>query len=131
MRETMKFWAGNLNAGFTVALVALPLAIAFGESSSLGAAAGITTAIFAGLVAAIFGGSKYQVSGPTGAMTVVLIPLALEHGPTGVLFAGLLAGVSVTSLNLGDHLIVDALGKLAGSIGRPGLSAGLHSPEND
>jgi SulP family sulfate permease len=55
----MRFWAGNLNAGFTVALVALPLAIAFGESSSLGAAAGITTAIFAGVVAAAFGGSKY------------------------------------------------------------------------
>lgn len=107
MRETMKFWAGNLNAGFTVALVALPLAIAFGESSSLGAAAGITTAIFAGLVAAVFGGSKYQVSGPTGAMTVVLIPLALKYGPTGVLFAGLLAGFILLTaglLKLGRHI---------------------------
>jgi SulP family sulfate permease len=107
MRETMKFWGGNLNAGFTVALVALPLAIAFGESSSLGAAAGITTAIFAGLVAAIFGGSKYQVSGPTGAMTVVLIPLALKFGPSGVLFAGLLAGVILILaglLKLGRHI---------------------------
>jgi SulP family sulfate permease len=122
MRETMKFWVGNLNAGFTVALVALPLAIAFGESSSLGAAAGITTAIFAGLVAAIFGGSKYQVSGPTGAMTVVLIPLALEHGPTGVLFAGLLAGVILLLaglFKLGRHVH-----KLPASV-IEGFSAGI------
>lgn len=101
------FWSRNLNAGFTVALVALPLAIAFGESSSIGAAAGITTAIFAGLIAAIFGGSRYQVSGPTGAMTVVLIPLTLKYGPTGVLFAGLLAGVILLTaglLKLGHHI---------------------------
>ncbi|MFM5951586.1 MAG: SulP family inorganic anion transporter [Micrococcales bacterium] len=107
MRETLKFWVGNLNAGFTVALVALPLAIAFGESSSLGAAAGITSAIFAGMVAAVFGGSKFQVSGPTGAMTVVLIPLALKFGPTGVLFSGLLAGIILVLagvLKLGRHI---------------------------
>lgn len=118
----MKFWAGNLNAGFTVALVALPLAIAFGESSSLGAAAGITTAIFAGLVAAVFGGSKYQVSGPTGAMTVVLIPLALQYGPTGVLFAGLLAGFILLLaglLKLGRHVH-----KLPASV-IEGFSAGI------
>ena len=122
MNETMKFWVGNLNAGFTVALVALPLAIAFGESSSLGAAAGITTAIFAGLVAVIFGGSKYQVSGPTGAMTVVLIPLALKYGPTGVLFAGLLAGVILLVaglFKLGRHIH-----KLPASV-IEGFSAGI------
>lgn len=122
MRETMKFWAGNLNAGFTVALVALPLAIAFGESSSLGATAGIITAIFAGLIAAIFGGSKYQVSGPTGAMTVVLIPLAAKYGPNGVLFAGLLAGVILVvagSLKLGRHIH-----KLPASV-IEGFSAGI------
>lgn len=118
----MKFWAGNLNAGFTVALVALPLAIAFGESSSLGAAAGITTAIFAGLVAAIFGGSKYQVSGPTGAMTVVLIPLALKYGPTGVLFAGLLAGVIL--LAAGIFKLGRYIHKLPASV-IEGFSAGI------
>ena len=122
MRETMKFWVGNLNAGFTVALVALPLAIAFGESSSMGAAAGITTAIFAGLVAAIFGGSRHQVSGPTGAMTVVLIPLAIKFGPTGVLFAGLLAGVILLVaglFKLGRHIH-----KLPASV-IEGFSAGI------
>lgn len=122
MRQTMRFWAGNLNAGFTVALVALPLAIAFGESSSLGAAAGITTAIFAGVIAAVFGGSKYQVSGPTGAMTVVLIPLASKYGPTGVLLAGLLAGVILVLagvLKLGRHIH-----KLPASV-IEGFSAGI------
>ena len=122
MPETMKFWVGNLNAGFTVALVALPLAIAFGESSSLGAAAGITTAIFAGLVAAIFGGSRFQVSGPTGAMTVVLIPLAIKYGPTGVLFAGLLAGLILLLagiFKLGRHIH-----KLPASV-IEGFSAGI------
>jgi SulP family sulfate permease len=98
------------------------LAIAFGESSSLGAAAGITTAIFAGVVAAVFGGSKYQVSGPTGAMTVVLIPLAAKYGPTGVLFAGLLAGLILVLagvLKLGRHIH-----KLPASV-IEGFSAGI------
>jgi SulP family sulfate permease len=60
----------DLIAGLTVAVVALPLALGFGVSSGLGAAAGLATAIVAGTLAAIFGGSNLQVSGPTGAMTV-------------------------------------------------------------
>src|SRR5690606_1005941 len=72
-------------AGITVAIVALPLALAFGVASGLGAQAGIATAIIAGALAAIFGGSNVQVSGPTGAMTVVLIPVVLQFGPAGVL----------------------------------------------
>ena len=66
-----------------VALVALPLALGFGVASGVGAAAGITTAIVAGILAAIFGGSNVQVSGPTGAMTVVLIPIVANHGADG------------------------------------------------
>ena len=80
-------------AGLTVALVALPLAIAFGEASGLGAHAGITTAIIAGFLAAAFGGSRFQVSGPTGAMTVVLIPIASGFGTSSVLLVGLAAGI--------------------------------------
>lgn len=83
----------DLVAGLTVAVVALPLALGFGVASGLGAAAGLTTAIVAGVLAAIFGGSNLQVSGPTGAMTVVLIPVAHQHGVNGVLMVGLLAGV--------------------------------------
>ena len=64
----------DVTAGVTVAIVALPLALAFGISSGLGAEAGLVTAIVAGILAAIFGGSNLQISGPTGAMTVVLVP---------------------------------------------------------
>ena len=68
-------WRGDLLAGVTVGVVALPLALAFGVTSGVGAAAGLITAIVAGLVAGVFGGSSLQVSGPTGAMTVVLLPI--------------------------------------------------------
>lgn len=81
----------NLLAGLTVAIVALPLALAFGIGSGLGAQAGLITAIIAGITAAIFGGSRYQVSGPTGAMTVILIPIVALYGPTAVLQVGLMA----------------------------------------
>ncbi|WP_032377493.1 SulP family inorganic anion transporter [Rhodococcoides fascians] len=88
----------DLLAGLIVALVALPLALGFGVSTGLGAAAGLTTAIVAGVVAAVFGGSRFQVSGPTGAMTVVLVPIVAEYGPTGVLAVGLMAGVMLLAL---------------------------------
>ncbi|MFD1547248.1 SulP family inorganic anion transporter [Nonomuraea guangzhouensis] len=83
----------DLLAGVTVAIVALPLALAFGVSSGLGAQAGLATAIVAGVLAAVFGGSNLQVSGPTGAMTVVLVPIMHQFGASGVLMVGLLAGV--------------------------------------
>ena len=81
-----------------MALVALPLALGFGVASGVGAAAGITTAIVAGILAAIFGGSNVQVSGPTGAMTVVLIPIVANHGADGVLVVGVLAGLMLLLL---------------------------------
>jgi len=83
----------DLLAGVTVAIVALPLALAFGVASGLGAQAGLTTAIIAGIVAALFGGSRLQVSGPTGAMTVVLVPVVHSFGIGGVLQVGLMAGI--------------------------------------
>lgn len=85
-------------AGLIVALVALPLALGFGISSGLGAAAGLATAVVAGSLAAVFGGSRFQVSGPTGAMTVVLVPIVHQHGATGVLAVGLMAGVVLVAL---------------------------------
>lgn len=90
-------WRGDVVAGLTVGVVALPLALAFGITTGLGAAAGLTTAIVAGLVAAVFGGSDVQVSGPTGAMTVVLVPLVARHGTDAVLVVGILAGVLVVA----------------------------------
>ncbi|MFI2368055.1 SulP family inorganic anion transporter [Streptomyces sp. NPDC018833] len=90
----------NLLAGLTVAIVALPLALGFGVSSGLGAEAGLVTAVVAGALAALFGGSNLQVSGPTGAMTVVLVPIVAQYGPGGVLTVGLLAGLILISLAL-------------------------------
>lgn len=83
----------DLTAGLMVGLVALPLALGFGVSSGMGAGAGLVTAIVAGAIAAVFGGSRLQVSGPTGAMTVVLVPIIAAYGPDGVLVVGLLAGL--------------------------------------
>lgn len=88
----------DLLAGLTVAIVALPLALGFGVSSGLGAAAGLATAVVAGAVAAVFGGSNLQVSGPTGAMTVVLVPIVGRYGPGGMLTVGLMAGVLLVGL---------------------------------
>lgn len=80
-------------AGLSVAVVALPLALAYGASSGLGAQAGLATAVVAGALAAIFGGGALQVSGPTGVMTVVLVPIIRHHGVEGALLAGMMAGV--------------------------------------
>jgi SulP family sulfate permease len=88
----------DLLAGLTVAIVALPLALGFGVSSGLGAQAGLATAVIAGALAAVFGGSNLQVSGPTGAMTVVLVPIVGHYGPTGVLTVGLMAGAMLVAL---------------------------------
>lgn len=88
----------DLVAGVTVAIVALPLALGFGITSGMSPAAGLTTAIIAGFLAALFGGSKYQVSGPTGAMTVVLIPIISKYGVQAVPLLGLIAGLMVISM---------------------------------
>lgn len=93
-------WRGDLVAGATVAVVALPLALAFGITSGLGAQAGLVTAIVAGLVAAVFGGSHVQVSGPTGAMTIVLVPLVARYGTEAVFTVGVVAGILVVAAAL-------------------------------
>jgi SulP family sulfate permease len=78
-----------------VGVVALPLALGFGVASGVGPTAGIITAIIAGIVAAVFGGSSVQVSGPTGAMAVVLAPIVLHDGVSAVTTVAVLAGVIV------------------------------------
>ncbi|WP_182354895.1 SulP family inorganic anion transporter [Flaviflexus huanghaiensis] len=90
-----KHWRGDVAAGITVGVVALPLALAFGVSSGVGAAAGVVTAIIAGFVATVFGGSNLQVSGPTGAMVVIIAPLVALHGPGAVPLLSILAGFMV------------------------------------
>lgn len=90
-------WRGDVLAGITVGIVALPLALAFGVTSGAGAAAGLITAIIAGFVAALLGGSSLQVSGPTGAMAVVLLPIVAAHGVGAVATVAILAGVIVVA----------------------------------
>ncbi|MBX3087064.1 MAG: SulP family inorganic anion transporter [Cryobacterium sp.] len=94
-RDFRRSWRGDVAAGITVGIVALPLALAFGVSSGAGAEAGLVTAIVAGIVAAVFGGSNVQVSGPTGAMVVVLAPIVVVHGIGSVAIVSLMAGVIV------------------------------------
>lgn len=90
----------DLLAGITVGVVALPLALAFGVSSGVGPAAGLVTSVVAGVVAAVFGGSHLQVSGPTGAMAVVLAPIVAQHGVGSVALVTLLGGVIVLACGL-------------------------------
>lgn len=83
----------DVMAGLTVAAVALPLALAFGVSSGADAAAGLITAIIAGLVMSMLAGGYYQISGPTGAMAAILTSLVASYGLDGVFLATLMAGV--------------------------------------
>lgn len=106
-------WTADLLAGLTVAVVALPLALAFGVASGVGAAAGLVTAVVAGAVAAVFGGSHLQVSGPTGAMTVVLVPIVAQQGVGAVAAIAVLAGVVVALAG------VLGLGRLIGLVPWP------------
>lgn len=99
-RDLRRTWKGDLLAGLTVGVVALPLALAFGVSSGVGAEAGLVTAIVAGLVAAVFGGSNVQVSGPTGAMVVVLAPIVVQYGVVAVAVVSLIAGAMVIAAGL-------------------------------
>lgn len=80
-------------AGVTVAAVALPLALAFGVSSGATAAAGLVTAIISGIVIGALSGASYQISGPTGAMTAILVSLIAQHGIQGVFIASFMSGI--------------------------------------
>ncbi len=87
-----KKFGKDLLAGITVAAVALPLALAFGVSSGATAAAGLVTAIIAGLLIGCLSGASYQISGPTGAMTAILVSLVSQYGIQGVFIASFMAG---------------------------------------
>ena len=91
---------GDVIGGATAAVVALPLALAFGIASGAGAVAGLYASIFGGLTAAVFGGCGVQITGPTGAMTVVLVSVVSKHGVSGMFLAGALAGLMQVLLGL-------------------------------
>ncbi|WP_103666768.1 SulP family inorganic anion transporter [Pseudanabaena sp. BC1403] len=91
---------GDLTGGLTAAVVALPLALAFAVASGVEPKAGLYTAIVAGIVAAIFGGSPVQITGPTGAMAVVLVGIVAKYGIEKVWIAGVMAGMIQIALGV-------------------------------
>ncbi|MDD3463742.1 MAG: sulfate permease [Sulfurospirillaceae bacterium] len=90
---TLSNFFSDLIAGTTVAIIALPLAMAFAISSGVSPEKGIFTAIVAGFLISALGGSRYQIGGPTGAFVVVLYAVILKHGYDGLVIATMLAGI--------------------------------------
>ena len=90
----------DLMAGVIVGIVALPLAIAFGIASGVSPEKGIITAIVAGLMISLFGGSKVQIGGPTGAFIVIVYGIIQQYGMQGLTVATLMAGVFLILLGV-------------------------------
>ncbi|MGI6220098.1 MAG: SulP family inorganic anion transporter [Bacteroidaceae bacterium] len=95
-----KTFLSDLMAGVIVGIVALPLAIAFGIASGVSPEVGITTAIVAGFIISLLGGSKVQIGGPTGAFIVIVYGIIQQYGQNGLIVATLLAGVLLILLGL-------------------------------
>jgi len=93
-------FSGDLFAGVTVGLVALPLAMAFAISSGVPPQAGIYTAIVAGFLISVFGGSKTQIGGPTGAFVVIVYGIVAEYGIDGLCLCTLMAGLILFLLGI-------------------------------
>ncbi len=87
-------------AGIIVGIVAIPLAIAFGIASGVGPTEGLVTAIIAGLLISMFGGSKVQIGGPTGAFIVIIYGIIQEYGLSGLMIATVMAGILLIVMGL-------------------------------
>ena len=90
----------DLMAGIIVGIVALPLAIAFGIASGVSPEKGIITAIIAGFIISLMGGSKVQIGGPTGAFIVIIYGIIQQYGEAGLIVATLMAGVLLVLLGV-------------------------------
>ena len=95
-----KTFVADLMSGVIVGIVALPLAIAFGIASGVSPEKGIITAIVAGLLISVFGGSKVQIGGPTGAFIVIVAGIINQYGIQGLTIATLMAGVFLIGFGL-------------------------------
>ncbi|HEU4708167.1 MAG TPA: SulP family inorganic anion transporter, partial [Methylophilaceae bacterium] len=93
-------WLRNLLAGVIVAVVALPLAMAFAIASGAKPEQGLYTAIVAGILASLFGGSRVQITGPTGAFIVILAGITARYGIPGLQMATLMAGIILIVMGL-------------------------------
>jgi SulP family sulfate permease len=134
----------DAGAGLTVGLVALPLAIGFGIASGVSPGQGLWTAIVAGFLISVLGGSRFQIGGPTGAFVPVLAGVAAAHGYSGLALATMMAGIILIvmgALRLGAILrfipypvvagftsgiaVIILMGQLNEALG-----LGLHMPEH-
>lgn len=88
-----KLFSADMMSGLIVGIVALPLAIAFAIASGVSPEKGIITAIIAGLMISVFGGSKVQIGGPTGAFIVIIYGIIQQYGVEGLTIATLMAGL--------------------------------------
>ena len=93
-------FSADVMAGIIVGIVALPLAIAFGIASGVSPEKGIITAIVAGLFVSLFGGSRVQIGGPTGAFIVIVYGIIQQYGESGLMIATLMAGVFLILLGI-------------------------------
>jgi SulP family sulfate permease len=115
-------WLPNLASGLVVGVVALPLAMAFAIASGARPEQGIATAIIAAIVVSLFGGSRWQIAGPTGAFVVLLSSVTARHGIAGLQVATLMAGAMLVAMGLAK------LGGILRYIPRPvilGFTAGI------
>jgi SulP family sulfate permease len=93
-------WVPNIVSGLIVGVVALPLGLAFAIASGVRPEQGIYTSIVGGLAACVLGGSRIQISGPTGAFIVILAGVVAKHGVDGLLVATMMAGVMLLAMGL-------------------------------
>ena len=97
---SLKLFWGDLTAGVIVGIVALPLAIAFAIASGVTPERGITTAVVAGFLISMLGGSRVQIGGPTGAFIVLVYSIVHQHGMNGLILCTLLAGIMLIGMGL-------------------------------
>lgn len=95
-----KQFSTDLMAGIIVGIVAIPLAIAFGIASGVGPTEGLITAIVAGFIIAVLGGTRVQIGGPTGAFIVIIYGIIQQHGLSGLMIATLMAGILLVIMGL-------------------------------
>ena len=95
-----KTLSADIMAGIIVGIVALPLAIAFGIASGVSPEKGIITAIVAGLLVSVFGGSKVQIGGPTGAFIIIIYGIIEQYGMSGLTIATFMAGAFLVLFGL-------------------------------
>ena len=97
---TWQIFLKDVSAGVIVGVVALPLAIAFGIASGVTPERGLITAVVAGFLISVFGGSRVQIGGPTGAFVVIVYGIVTQYGIEGLLIATILAGLLLVLMGL-------------------------------